>query len=167
MVNDSDDPVGIMEKMEAHREPILHRAFSVFIFNNRGEMLLQKRSAHKYHSGGLWTNACCSHPRPKESTESAAARRLKEEMGFTTGLEKAFEFIYQASFGNGLHEYEFDHVFAGTYNSTIKPNPEEVSEYCYMSVEAIEKSLYANPGKYTAWFAIAFPRVIEWQSRKM
>ncbi|MGZ5135420.1 MAG: isopentenyl-diphosphate Delta-isomerase [Flavitalea sp.] len=167
LVNDSDDPVGVMEKMEAHRKPILHRAFSVFIFNNRGEMLLQKRSDHKYHSAGLWTNACCSHPRPGESTENAATRRLKEEMGFSTPLEKAFEFIYRASFKNGLHEYEFDHVFMGEYNSAIKPNPDEVTEYCFMTMDAIEESLKANPETFTAWFAIAFPRVAGWQSRKV
>jgi isopentenyl-diphosphate delta-isomerase len=153
-----------MEKMEAHRTPILHRAFSVFIFNNKGEMLLQKRARHKYHSAGLWTNACCSHPKPGEDTETAASRRLTEELGFCTRLEKIFDFIYQASFGNGLHEYEFDHVFTGEYNDQIAPNPEEVSDFCFMKMETIEESLLLNPDDYTAWFAIAFPRIAKWKN---
>lgn len=98
-------------------------------------MLLQKRAAHKYHSAGLWTNACCSHPRPGEKVETAASRRLKEEMGFSTRLEKIFDFVYQASFGNGLHEYEYDHVFMGAYDAKIDPNPEEVSDFCFMEIE--------------------------------
>jgi len=165
LVNESDDPVGVLEKMEAHREPILHRAFSVFIFNRGGEMLLQRRAGHKYHSAGLWTNACCSHPRPGEDTETAASRRLTEEMGFSTKLEKIFDFIYQASLGNGLHEYEFDHVFTGEYSDGIIPNPEEVSDFCFMRMEAIEESLQLNPGDYTAWFAIAFPKIAQWKNK--
>jgi isopentenyl-diphosphate Delta-isomerase len=152
-----------MEKMEAHQQPILHRAFSVFIFNSNGEMLLQKRAGHKYHSAGLWTNACCSHPRPGEDTELAAARRLKEELGFSTRLDKIFDFIYKASFANGLHEYEYDHVYTGLYDEIIVPNPAEVSDYCFIEMEAIEASLNADPGKYTAWFAIAFPKIVLWQ----
>lgn len=164
LVNESDAPVGIMEKMEAHRKPVLHRAFSVFIFNSKGEMLLQKRAGHKYHSAGLWTNACCSHPRPGEEIGVAASRRLEEEMGFSTRLEKTFDFIYKASFGNGLHEYEFDHVFIGKYDEMIKPDPDEVSDYCYMNMEAIHTSLQVNPEKYTAWFGIAFPKIALWKS---
>ena len=109
-----------MEKMEAHKKGLLHRAFSVFIFNGKGEMLLQQRALNKYHSGGLWTNACCSHPMPGEKTEDAADRRLKEELGFETPLEKIFDFVYKAEFDNGLTEYEFDHVFAGEYEGEIK-----------------------------------------------
>jgi isopentenyl-diphosphate delta-isomerase len=154
-----------MEKMEAHRKPILHRAFSVFIFNRNGEMLLQKRAGNKYHSAGLWTNACCSHPKPGEETAIAASRRLTEELGFSTTLEKTFDFIYQASFGNGLYEYEFDHVFTGEYNDQIAPNPEEVSDFRFVKMEAIEESLQLNPGDYTAWFAIAFPRIAGWKSK--
>ena len=164
LVNESDAPVGIMEKMEAHRKPVLHRAFSVFIFNSKGEMLLQKRAGHKYHSAGLWTNACCSHPRPGEEIGVAASRRLEEEMGFSTRLEKTFDFIYKASFGNGLHEYEFDHVFIGKYDEMIKPDHDEVSDYCYMNMEAIHTSLQVNPEKYTAWFGIAFPKIALWKS---
>src|SRR3989337_2762633 len=155
-----------MEKMEAHREPILHRAFSVFIFNTKGEMLLQKRARHKYHSAGLWTNACCSHPRPGEDIETAASRRLAEEMGFSTRLEKIFEFIYKASFGNGLHEYEFDHVFMGEYNDNIHPDPNEVSDFRFMTMEAIQTSLQTDPGQYTAWFTIAFPKIAQWKNQK-
>src|ERR1700739_185125 len=114
LVDNSDQPVGVMEKMEAHRQALLHRAFSVFIFNSRGEMLLQQRAPEKYHSGGLWTNACCSHPRPGEDSRGGAGRRLREELGFTTELEKLFEFTYRTDYANGLTEFEFDHVFVGT-----------------------------------------------------
>src|SRR5215203_6397334 len=116
LVNEKDEEIGTMEKMEAHRKALLHRAFSVFIFNGRGEMLLQRRALKKYHSGGLWTNACCSHPRPGEVTADAAARRLREELGFVTTLNPAFQFVYRATFDNGLTEYEFDHVFLGKYD---------------------------------------------------
>jgi isopentenyl-diphosphate delta-isomerase len=151
-----------MGKTQAHQKPILHRAFSVFIFNSKGEMLLQQRALGKYHSAGLWTNTCCSHPRPGEDTASAAARRLKEEMGFSTELEKIFDFVYQASFGNGLHEYEFDHVFIGTYDGEIVPDPREVIEYRFMAMEAIKLSLEKFPERYTAWFAIVFPKIAQW-----
>jgi isopentenyl-diphosphate delta-isomerase len=166
LVNESDDELGVMEKMEAHHKPTLHRAFSVFIFNSQGEMLLQKRAGNKYHSAGLWTNACCSHPRPGEDIEAAASRRLKEELGFSTRLEKAFDFIYQASFGNGLYEYEYDHVFIGEYAQEINPNPDEVSDYGFMEIDAIQASLHSNPEKYTAWFAIAFPKIVRWRNEK-
>lgn len=127
-------------------------------------MLLQRRSNIKYHSAGLWTNACCSHPRPGEDIAVAAARRLKEEMGFSTKLEKIFDFIYQASFENGLYEYEFDHVFTGIYDREIVPDSSEVSDYCFMSMEAIQSSLYLNPEKYTAWFGIVFPKLALWKN---
>jgi isopentenyl-diphosphate delta-isomerase len=152
-----------MEKMEAHQKAVLHRAFSVFIFNSRGEMLLQQRALHKYHSGGLWTNACCSHPYPGEDTRQAAQRRLAEEMGFTTPLEKAFDFTYKAAFDNGLTEHEFDHVFTGLYDGPVKPHKEEVSDYCYKPVDEIVESLQTHPDKYTAWFHIAFPRLLQWK----
>src|SRR6186713_1579239 len=117
LVSEHDDMVGIMDKMEAHKQGLLHRAFSVFIFNSKGEMLLQQRAFNKYHSGGLWTNACCGHPSPGEQTVAAARRRLMEEMGFTTGLEELFDFTYQHAFENGLTEHEYDHVFAGTWDA--------------------------------------------------
>ncbi len=159
LVDEQDRQVGVMEKMEVHQKALLHRAFSVFIFNDKGEMLLQKRAANKYHSGGLWTNACCSHPQPGQSTAEAAAMRLHEEMGFTATLQKIFDFIYTASFDNGLTEYEFDHVFTGTYNGEINPDKEEVSEYCYQPVAEIKALLQTQPQLYTVWFRIAFPKL--------
>jgi len=162
LVNEHDEPMGVMEKMEAHRKAVLHRAFSIFIFNNKGEMLLQQRALGKYHSGGLWTNACCSHPAPGEDTLDAATRRLQEEMGFTTSLEKIFDFVYQCEFEHGLTEYEFDHVFVGIYEGKMLPDPAEVKDYCYKSIEEINATLLSHPQKYTAWFGIAFPKVQQW-----
>ena len=159
MVDEHDVQTGIMEKMEVHQKALLHRAFSIFVFNEKGEMLLQKRANKKYHSGGLWTNACCSHPQPGEETLAAAQIRLQEEMGFNAALKKAFDFIYKAAFDNGLTEHELDHVFIGTYNGTIVPNTEEVSDYCFKSVEEIRNSIQSHPQKYTEWFKIAFPKM--------
>jgi isopentenyl-diphosphate delta-isomerase len=166
LVNEHDEETGVMEKMEAHEKGLLHRAFSVFIFNQEGQMLLQQRAARKYHSPNLWTNACCSHPRPGEATAAAAQRRLYEELGFNAELQPVFEFTYTAPFDNGLTEHEFDHVYIGTYNGVIKPNLNEVLDYCYKSMEDIELSLKSHPHKYTAWFAIAFPRVLDWWKLK-
>ena len=162
LVNEHDDMIGTMDKMEAHKQGLLHRAFSVFIFNSKGEMLLQQRALSKYHSGGLWTNACCSHPKPGEKTEDAAARRLLEELGFKTPIEKIFDFIYKAEFENGLTEYEFDHVFAGEYEDKLTINPAEASEACYKEISEIKSMLQSHPQKFTAWFHIAFPRIEEW-----
>jgi isopentenyl-diphosphate Delta-isomerase len=162
LVNEQDEQVGTMEKMEVHRKALLHRAFSVFIFNSRGEMLLQQRATRKYHSAGLWTNACCSHPKPGEDTLAAAKKRLQEEMGFSAELSKIFEFTYRTDFDNGLTEYEFDHVFAGVYEGPIKPDPDEAADFCYKSMEAIRESLQMHSNKYTTWFAIAFPLVEKW-----
>lgn len=157
LVNEEDEVTGTMEKMAAHRQPHLHRAFSIFLFNSHGEMLLQRRALTKYHSGGLWTNACCSHPFPDEPVETAAKRRLTEELGIRTPIEKAFHFTYQATFENGLYEHEFDHVFIGVYNGELKPNPAEVSDYCYKSLAEIKGDLDRQPGAYTPWFKIALP----------
>ncbi len=159
LVNEFDEETGTMEKMEAHQKAVLHRAFSVFIFNSRGEMLLQQRAANKYHSAGLWTNACCSHPAPGEDTMTGANRRLMEELGFTTELTKLFHFTYKSHYDNGLTEHEFDHVFTGTYEGPIKPNPDEVKDYCFKSLDDIEASLSSHPAKYTSWFHIAFPKL--------
>lgn len=159
LVNEFDEEVGTMEKMEAHRKALLHRAFSVFIFNPKGEMLLQRRALNKYHSGGLWTNACCSHPRPGETALAAARRRLREELGFIAELTPAFSFIYKAAFENGLTEYEFDHVFIGQYNGLVHPNPDEVGDYCYKNMEEIKSNIVSHPHKYTEWFKIALPRL--------
>ena len=162
LVNEADTPVGTMEKMEAHRKALLHRAFSVFIFNSKGEMLLQRRALCKYHSPGLWTNACCSHPRPGEDTLAAASRRLREELGFTTGLEKLFDFTYRSEYDNGLTEFEFDHVFVGHYeDGDIHPNAAEVSDYVYRPLEEIRAGLASRPDIFTSWFQLAFPLVTE------
>lgn len=163
LVNEQDEETGTLEKMEAHRKGILHRAFSIFIFNHKNEMLLQQRAANKYHSGGLWTNACCSHPKPGELTYNAAIRRLKEELGFETKLEKIFHFTYKASFENGLTEHEFDHVFSGVYNGEINFNRSEVKDVCFRSMEEIESNLQTHPKKFTPWFLIAFPIIKKWQ----
>jgi isopentenyl-diphosphate delta-isomerase len=162
LVDNKDNPVGIAEKMEAHRKGLLHRAFSIFIFNSKGEVLLQQRALHKYHSGGLWTNACCSHPNPGEETLTAAKRRLKEEMGFETPVEKIFDFVYKTEFDNGLTEHEFDHIYTGEYDDKIEFNINEVMDYCYKDIKHIRISLQTNPEKYTIWFHLAFPMVEEW-----
>ncbi|MDB5249682.1 MAG: isopentenyl-diphosphate delta-isomerase [Segetibacter sp.] len=162
LVNEQDVQVGSMEKMEAHQKGVLHRAFSVFVFNERNEMLLQQRALTKYHSGGLWTNACCSHPRPDEETEAAASRRLQEELGFSTPITKIFDFQYHAAFDNGLTEHEFDHVYVGTFSGKISPNPSEVQDYCYKKMDEIYNTIQTHSHKYTAWFCIAFPKVKEW-----
>lgn len=159
LVNEQDETTGTMEKMEAHRKGILHRAFSVFIFNNKNEMLLQQRAANKYHSAGLWTNACCSHPKPGETTAAGALRRLKEELGFETPLEKSFDFIYKTFFENGLTEHEFDHVFTGVYNGEINFNKGEVQDICFRSITDIESAMQTHPNKFTAWFILAFPMI--------
>jgi isopentenyl-diphosphate delta-isomerase len=159
IVNEQDVEIGKMEKLEAHQKAVLHRAFSVFIFNKKGEMLLQQRARNKYHSAGLWTNACCSHPSPGEETLTAATRRLIEEMGFSTPLTKIFEFTYKTQFENGLTEHEFDHVYSGVFDGIIKPDPDEVKDYCFKSLDEIEATLQSHPAKYTSWFHIAFPKV--------
>lgn len=159
LVDEHDVQTGTMKKMEAHEKALLHRAFSIFVFNAKGEMLLHKRAEKKYHSGGLWTNTCCSHPQPGQETLAAAKIRLQEEMGFSTELKKVFNFIYRVPFDNGLTEHEFDHVFIGKYDGDIVPNADEVSDYCYMGVEEIKQSIRSHPQKYTAWFKIAFTKM--------
>ena len=162
LVDSNDEQIGVMEKMEAHEKGVLHRAFSIFIFNSDGKMLLQQRAFGKYHSGGLWTNACCSHPMPGEDINQAARRRLQEEMGFVTTMEKAFTFTYSAVFDNGLTENEFDHVFIGSYSGEILPASEEVEAYTFKGVNEIIEELALKPADYTIWFKIAFPRVLEY-----
>lgn len=166
LVNLNDEPVGTMEKMEAHRTPHLHRAFSIFLFNSHNEMLLQRRALSKYHSGGLWTNACCSHPYPGEKVEDAANRRLMEELGIGTRLRKAFQFTYMAEFENGLFEHEFDHVFIGAFEGQVHPDPSEVADYCYKSIEEIKSDLELVPAAYTPWFKIALPYLEEFLQEK-
>ena len=162
LVDENYSPTGTMEKMEVHQKALLHRAFSVFIFNSKGDMLLHQRASNKYHSGGLWTNACCSHPREGQQTIEAAERRLQEEMGFTIPLKKAFNFTYKAALDNGLTEYEYDHVFIGTYDGAIDPDEDEVKDFCFVSIDEIKTSIQSHPQKYTEWFKIAFPRVEEY-----
>jgi len=160
IVDENDNEVGIEEKMEAHKEGRLHRAFSIFIFNSNGELLIQKRSRSKYHSGGLWSNTCCSHPKPGESIEDAAHRRLREEMGFDCDLKEVFHFIYRANLNNGLTEYELDHVFIGKYDGEVNPNPSEVEDWRWININDLKKDMEQNPNKYTVWFKIALDRVI-------
>ena len=159
LVNEIDEALGSMEKMEAHQKGLLHRAFSIFIFNKKGELLLQQRASGKYHSAELWTNTCCSHPAPGEDILSAAHRRLREEMGFDTELDFAFNFIYKTDFDNGLIEHELDHVFIGNYEGAILPNKEEVKDYCFMKIPSILESMQQRPMKYTSWFKIALPKL--------
>jgi isopentenyl-diphosphate delta-isomerase len=168
LIDENDNMIGVCEKMSAHEQALLHRAFSVFIFNDNGEMLLQKRALTKYHSAGLWTNTCCSHPRPGEETMQAAKRRLQEEMGFTCPIKKAFHFVYRSDFENGLAEHEYDHVFIGTYQGTFSINPAEVMEYAYLPLQVIKEKLISHPQLFTVWFHIAFPKVADWvNSKKM
>lgn len=162
LVNEQDEPVGTMEKMEAHRKGLLHRAFSVFIFDSRGRMLLQQRAAQKYHGAGLWTNACCSHPYPDEPVAAAAARRLQEELGFSTALRKLFHFTYRAAVENGLIEHELDHVFTGIYAGMIVPNKTEVADYTFMEMDEIKEAMLRHPEKFTTWFRIIFQRIEAW-----
>jgi isopentenyl-diphosphate Delta-isomerase len=159
LVDENDQAIGTMEKMEAHEKALLHRAFSVFIFNSKNEMLIHQRAFSKYHSGGLWTNACCSHPRENETAEQAAHRRLEEEMGFDCEINHQFSFVYKAELDQGLTEHEFDHVFTGIYESEIKPNPEEVAAFKYISISDLKKDLSAHPEQYTEWFKIAFKQL--------
>jgi isopentenyl-diphosphate delta-isomerase len=167
LVDASDMETGIMEKMQAHREAKLHRAFSVFIFNTEGRLLLQQRALSKYHSPGLWTNTCCSHPRPGETTDVAAHRRMREEMGFDCEMEEVFTFTYKAEFDNNLTEHEVDHVFVGTAELLPVINPEEVESYRFATIEDIRKEMNLNPELFTVWFRIAFDRVEEYYRQKL
>lgn len=162
LVSETDEPLGTMEKLEVHQQGLLHRAFSVIIFNSAGKMLLQQRALKKYHGGGLWTNACCSHPFPGEEVKAAANRRLKEEMGFSAPIEKIFEFTYRAQVENNLIEHEYDHVFAGEYDGPVVLNTDEVADFCYKEVHSIREALLEKPQKFTTWFRIAFPAIENW-----
>jgi isopentenyl-diphosphate Delta-isomerase len=156
LVDSNDNPIGTMNKMEAHEKAVLHRAFSVFILNDKNEVMLQQRAAHKYHSPLLWTNTCCSHQRVGETNIEAGKRRLFEEMGFTADLKELFHFIYKAPFDNGLTEHELDHVMIGYSNENPVINKEEVESWKWMSIEAIKEDMTANPNGYTVWFKIIF-----------
>jgi isopentenyl-diphosphate delta-isomerase len=156
LVDVLDNQLGLMPKMEAHEKAVLHRAFSVFIFNDEGELMLQQRAAHKYHSPLLWTNTCCSHQRDGESNIEAGKRRLIEEMGFKTNLKEIFSFVYKAPFDNGLTEHELDHVMIGNFNGTPKINKDEVASYKWMTLEEVKIDIELQPKLYTAWFKIIF-----------
>ena len=158
LVDENDHPVGLMPKMEAHQKGLLHRAFSVFILDDRGRLLLQQRAAHKYHSPALWTNTVCSHPRQGEGNIEAGIRRLKEEMGFSAPLQEVFSFIYKAEFDNGLTEHELDHVLIGKFNGKVQPNPEEVMDYKWVYLSELVEEIQKNPGHFTAWFKIIFEK---------
>lgn len=159
LVNEFDEAIGEMEKIEAHEKGLLHRAFSVFIFNDNNELLLQKRAQSKYHSGGLWSNSCCSHPRLNEEIRDAGNRRLQEEMGFTTPLDAVFSFIYKAKLDNNLTEHELDHVLIGRYNNEPDMNLDEVEDWKYKQLDEIAEDMKINPSEYTAWFKIIFERI--------
>jgi isopentenyl-diphosphate delta-isomerase len=162
LVDEHDHPLGPEDKLKAHEgHGKLHRAFSIFLFNGRGEMLLQQRAHKKYHFGGLWTNACCSHPRWGEALEAAAHRRLKDECGFDTELKEAFSFIYQADWTNGLGEHEFDHVFLGRYDGPLPSNPEEADAWRWARPEEVARDVQAHPERWSPWFKAALPRVLE------
>ncbi|WP_332025613.1 isopentenyl-diphosphate Delta-isomerase [Kaistella sp.] len=154
LVSEKDEILGVMNKMQAHENGILHRAFSVFLFNDKGEMLLQKRAADKYHSPNQWTNAVCSHPRMGETYMEAAQRRLKEELGIETPITYRFNFLYKADVGQNLWEHELDHVFTGNFEGEFKLNEEEVSEVRYISIDELDKEMSANPENFTEWFKI-------------
>ncbi|ARN76604.1 isopentenyl-diphosphate delta-isomerase [Nonlabens spongiae] len=158
LVNENDEKVGLMEKIEAHEKALLHRAFSVFVINDNNEIMLQQRAHDKYHSPGLWTNTCCSHQRDGESNIAAGRRRLQEEMGFTTDLKELFNFIYIAPFDNGLTEHELDHVMVGSFNGEPQLNPDEAADYKWMTADDIKKDIAQNPDIYTEWFKIIFDK---------
>lgn len=154
LVDEQDREIGTMEKMEAHRKGLLHRAFSILIFNSNGEMLLQQRADEKYHSGGLWTNACCSHPRPGETLEDAGRRKLIQEMGFECELNYSHKFVYKVELDNQLTEYEWDYVLVGYYDGAPELNPNEAQAWKYQSLEAIRNDASLHPENYTSWFKI-------------
>ena len=156
LVDENDNQIGLMPKMEAHEKAILHRAFSVFVFNTKGELMLQQRAAHKYHSPLLWTNTCCSHQRDEETNLDAGKRRLQEEMGIKTNLKEVFSFVYKAAFDNGLTEHELDHVMVGSFEGVPDINLEEVENYKWMLLEDVKKDIEDKPDIYTAWFKIIF-----------
>ena len=162
LVDQDDQKLGLMEKQQAHVAGLLHRAFSVFVFNSNGELMIQQRAASKYHSPTLWTNTCCSHPRDHETYEQAAHRRLQEEMGFDCDLEFKFSFIYKAHLDNNLTEHELDHVFIGTFDEEPQLNPDEVMAYRWVDLMDLKKDIEKNPQNYTAWFKIIFENYVSY-----
>lgn len=161
LVNEQDEQIGLMEKLEAHEKGALHRAVSVFIFNKKGELLLQKRASTKYHGAGLWTNTSCTHPRDGESNEACAQRRLKEEMGIETRLEERFSFLYKGEVENGLIENEFDHVFFGVYDGQVRPNADEVEDHIFVPLGNVSKDADQHPERFSIWFRIILEKFKE------
>ncbi|AXT19423.1 isopentenyl-diphosphate Delta-isomerase [Flavobacteriaceae bacterium AU392] len=162
LVNENNEQIGLMPKLEAHEKAVLHRAFSVFIFNDNNELMLQQRALSKYHSPALWTNTCCSHQRDGESNIEAGKRRLQEEMGFVTELKESISFIYKAPFDNGLTEHEYDHVLIGHYNNEPVINSVEVADWKWMPLEAVKNDIEISPEIYTEWFKIIFDKFYEY-----
>ena len=162
LVNEQDEKIGLMPKMEAHEKALLHRAFSVFVFNKDNQLMLQQRALDKYHSPGLWTNTCCSHQRDGESNIDAGTRRLQEEMGFVTELEETTSFKYKAPFDNGLTEHEYDHVLVGNYNEDPQLNPDEVADWKWMDLEEVKVDIALHPNNYTEWFKIIFDKFYDY-----
>jgi isopentenyl-diphosphate delta-isomerase len=159
VVNENDEWLGTMEKMKAHKDGILHRAFSVFVLNNNNELLIQQRATTKYHSAGLWSNTCCSHPIPDESTMAGAHRRLREEMGFDCPLKELFTLRYKAQVDKGLIENEYDHIYFGYYDEAIHINPDEVSAFKYIPIDELEQWMTNAPALFTPWLHLAFPKI--------
>jgi isopentenyl-diphosphate delta-isomerase len=159
LVNEQDERIGLGEKLAVHEKGLLHRAFSVLVYNSKGELLIQQRAQTKYHWPGIWANSCCSHPKPDEKTSDAAHRRLQEELGFDCPVEEQFSFHYTATYNNGLIENEIDHVFYGTYDGEVKPNPEEVQDYAWVAPETVLEDVRANPQKYCPWFIIILEKI--------
>lgn len=160
LVDIFDNEIGSATKIETHKKGLLHRAFSLFIIHNN-KMLIQKRNRNKYHSGGLWTNACCSHPRYGELIEDAVFRRTQEELGITSNAKEVFSFVYRSLFDNGIIEYEYDHVFISDYDGAIEPDENELEEYRWIELKELADDLINNPDKYTVWFQIAAPEVLK------
>ena len=161
LVDEQNNEIGVMPKLEAHQNGILHRAFSIFIFNSKNELLLQQRAFGKYHSAGLWSNTCCSHPSPGESTADAVSRRLKQEMGMACNLTPAFSFIYHATFNNGLIEHEYDSVYFGTSDVMPVINKDEVNDWKYISTIALQEDININSSQYTEWLKHCLENVIK------
>jgi isopentenyl-diphosphate delta-isomerase len=159
LVDENNNQIGVTEKIKAHREGRLHRAFSIFVFNSQGEFLIQQRAKMKYHSGELWSNTVCSHPKPNETYDQAVHRRLKEEMGFDCELKKMFCFIYNTGFENGLTENEYDCVFFGKYDDEPQPNPEEVMDHKWINLKKLDRDISQNPNKYSVWLKIALEKM--------
>lgn len=164
LVDQNDQMVGTMEKMRAHQEGLLHRAFSIFVFNSQGELLIQKRAPIKYHTGSLWSNTCCSHPKPNESVEETLQYKLHQEMGFQCELERAFSITYRAELGNGLVENELDHVYIGSFNGDPQPNHEEVCDWKYIALQDLKKEMEQHPNAFTPWFKLLLQPISRYYS---